>query len=172
MIRPRRPFDMATIRAIAFVARCTGAAILSYALANGLGLAHPLWAVVSALVVSQETVRETRNSLLWRAAGTLAGAGVAVPAAMFLMRDPGHPLLATGVAVAICAAVARRWPLLRVCLWTAPLVILTATAEHSILHTALQRSGEVLLGGTIGAVIHLLLDHVMTGLSKRDRGAP
>lgn len=157
----KRPSAIAAIRSFAFVARCALAAILAYAAADALGLGHPVWAVVSALIVSQETVRETRRSFLWRAAGTVMGAGVALAAALLLMPDPARPLLATGAAVTVCAAVARRWPLMRVCLWTVPLVILTASTEHSIVSTALQRSGEVLLGGLIGAVIHLVLEYTI-----------
>lgn len=166
-----RRLDPATLRSAVFVVRCTAAAILSHAAADALGLGHPVWAVVSALVVSQDTARETRRSFLWRAAGTLIGTAVALPTAMLLMPDPARPLLATGVAVAICAAVARRWPLLRVCLWTAPIVILTVTTGHSILHTAAQRGAEVLLGGMIGATIHLLLDLAVTRWRERQRRA-
>ncbi|KQP33617.1 hypothetical protein ASF49_06935 [Methylobacterium sp. Leaf104] len=155
-----RTLDPAAIRSIAFVGRCTAASILSYAAASGIGLGHPLWAVVSTLIVSQETASETQRSFLWRCAGTLLGAGVAVPAALWLMPDPARPLAAIALAVPIAAAVARRWPRLRVCLWTAPLVILTATADHSLLHTASQRCGEVLLGGLIGSGIHRVIDHL------------
>lgn len=168
MIGRLRLLDTARIRSAVFVVRCTTAAILSYASATALGLGHPVWAVVSALIVSQETARETRHSFLWRVAGTLIGTGVALPVAVLLMPDPASPMLATGVAVAICAAVTRRWPLLRVCLWTAPLVILTANIEYSIIHTVVQRSGEVLLGGTIGAVIHLLLEHAVGRRREQD----
>ncbi|OLO06224.1 FUSC family protein [Salinicola socius] len=161
MIASLGPRNLARIRSALLVARCTAAAILSYAVADALGLGHPVWAVVSALIVSQETARETRRSFLWRGAGTLIGTGAALPAAVLLMPDPAHPLTATGAAVAICAAIARRWPRMRVCLWTAPLVILTATTDHSILYTAAQRSGEVLLGGMVGAAIHLLLDYAV-----------
>ncbi|MEH3105814.1 MAG: FUSC family protein [Sphingomonas fennica] len=156
-----RPSAIAAIHAFGFVARCTTAAMLAYAAADALGLGHPVWAVVSALIVSQQTVRETRQSYLWRAAGTGMGATVALAAALCLMPDPARPLPATGAAVTVCAAVARRWPSMRVCLWTAPLVILTANAEHSIAATALQRGGEVLLGGLVGAAIHLVLEHAV-----------
>lgn len=169
MIGPPSPRDLARVRSVLFVVRCTAATILSYVVAGALGLAHPVWAIVSALIVSQDTVGETRKSFLWRAVGTVTGAGTAMLAAILLMRDPAHPLPATGIAVAICAAIARRWPLMRVCLWTAPLVILTATTEHSILHTAAQRSGEVLLGGLIGAAIHLLVDRAIVRCLANDR---
>ena len=155
------PSSIAAIRTIAYIARCAIAAMLSYAAANALGLGHPVWAVASSLIVSQETARETRNSFLWRVAGTLIGAGIAFLTALLVMPDPTRPLIATGVAVAACAAVVRHWPRLRVCLWTAPLVLLTVTSDQSIIDTTLQRSGEVLLGGTIGAAIHLFLDRIV-----------
>jgi len=141
--------------------------MLAYAAADAVGLGHPVWAVASALIVSQETARETRHSLIWRVAGTLIGAGVAVACALLLMPDVAQPIAAMGVAIMLCAAIARRWPLLRVAMWTTALVILTASADHSILQTAMERSSEVLLGGLIGAAVHLVLDAILPAALDR-----
>jgi uncharacterized membrane protein YccC len=159
-VRTARP-GAAVIRPATFVARCTGAAILAYLAATALNLGHPVWAVVSALIVSQETLAETRRSLLWRIAGTVLGIAIAMPTAWMLMPDPTQPLLAIGVAVCIASACATRQPLLRVSMWTAPLVLLTAMPGHSIIQTALQRGGEVLIGGLIGAAVHAALDFAL-----------
>lgn len=161
-----RSSTIMAIHSILFVARCATAATAAYLAADWLDLGHPVWAVVSALIVSQETARETRRSFIWRAFGTAVGGCVALTAVLFLMPDSACPLPAMAAAVTICAAVARRWPLLRVCLWTAPLIILTTSVENTILSTALQRGGEVLLGGLIGAAIHLLLDCATTRTAK------
>jgi len=159
------------IQFVAFVIRCTAAAVLAYVTTDALELGHPVWAVVSALVVSQGTAQETRNSFLWRAAGTVLGVGVAAPVALFLMPDLGRPLLAVATAVSICAAAAHLSPRMRVCMWTAPLVILTVSPAHSILHTAIQRCTEVMLGGTIGAIIHVAVDDLIIRRIRTDRCA-
>jgi uncharacterized membrane protein YccC len=66
------------IRAVAFVARCSGAATFAYLLAIWVGLPNSLWAAISALVVSQEQLSETQSSLAARILGTLIGICVAV----------------------------------------------------------------------------------------------
>jgi len=166
-----RPATVAAIRAGAFVARCTGSAMLAYLAAVQIGLGHPVWAVVSALIVSQETAQDTRRSFLWRIVGTMIGAGVAILSAWAFLSDPARPLAAIAIAVLVSAGIARRWPLLRVTMWTSALVILTADVDHTIVHTAIQRAGEVVLGGSIGAAIHVLLEIVVTRLLQGYRPA-
>jgi hypothetical protein len=65
-----------SIRAIAFVIRCSGAATVASELASLLGLLEALWAAMSAVIVSQERLHETRSSLAGRILGTLLGVGV------------------------------------------------------------------------------------------------
>ena len=84
----------------------------------------PGWAVVSTLVVSQESVDQTHYTLRWQAIGTVIGAAVATGWMTALSRDVDHQIMAMTLAVATCAAIARRWPLLRVAMWTAAMVTL------------------------------------------------
>ena len=75
-----KPFmDMKSVCLAAFIVRCSGAATGAWALALSVGLAQPVWAAISALVVSQEQLRETRCSLRGRILGTLVGIAVTVP---------------------------------------------------------------------------------------------
>lgn len=149
------------VRAVAFVVRLVAGAGIAFAAAQSLGLAHPVWAVVSSLVVAQESVADTHRSVRWRALGSVIGALVAAIVATILHVRIGDPYPALLTAIAICAAIARRWPPLRVSMWTAAIVILTATTQNSIFHTAVQRAGEVLLGGAIGGLLHLGLEQVL-----------
>jgi len=55
-------------RLVAYVIRCSGAATLSYLLAGLLKLPHPVWACMSSLIVSQESLVEPAPRLedeLW-----------------------------------------------------------------------------------------------------------
>lgn len=140
------------IRGIAFVARCTGAAVLALVLAVRLGLDHPVWASVSALVVSQDKLGDTHRSLTWRIVGTGVGAAVAILVSLTL-RGAG-PVATLAVAVGITAAIARIRTELRVCMWTSVIVLLTVPPGGSIVAAALARSLEVLLGVVIGAGLH------------------
>ncbi|MDB5774901.1 MAG: rane protein [Herbaspirillum sp.] len=147
---------------LAFAARCAAAGALSYLLATGVGLPHPVWASMSSLVVSQESFDATRHSIVGRVVGTIAGAVVAI-----LVSEVAHqvgvgtaPQIAA--AVGLCALFARGRPSIRVCLWTCPVVLLTASPGSSIEHAGLMRGSEVILGALSGGLIHWLM-HWMRG---------
>src|SRR6202034_2087593 len=84
-----------SIRFVAFIVRCAAAATCAYGAAILTGLPHPVWAAISALVVSQERLGQTGASLLWRIAGTLIGLCVAVAAGT---RHPVSCRLDLGIA--------------------------------------------------------------------------
>ena len=113
------------LAAAAFVVRCAGAAVLALLIATWMGLDHPVWATVSALVVSQDRLGDTRRTLGWRLVATAIGIGVAVAVGTVLAATgPGAML---GIAVALCAALARWRGDLRLSMWTAAIVLLTVT---------------------------------------------
>src|SRR4030088_684490 len=56
-----------------FVIRCATAASLAYELARLVGLQHPVWAPISALIVSQESVAATPDSIHGRLVGRFIG---------------------------------------------------------------------------------------------------
>ena len=141
-----------TVRSVAFVARCTGAAVLALSIADRLHLDHPVWASVSALVVSQDRLGDTHRSLTWRIVATLIGVAVALLVA-FAMPDSGA-VATLAVAVGVTAAIARILTELRVCMWTSVIVLLTVPPGGTILTAALARAQEVLLGVAIGAILH------------------
>jgi hypothetical protein len=53
-----------SIRAIPFILRCSGAATVGYELPSALGLHEALCDAMSAVIVSEEDLHETRSSLL------------------------------------------------------------------------------------------------------------
>lgn len=152
-----RAFDM-----VSFVIRCAGSATLAYLLALVLQLPHPVWASMSALIVSQENIHATRDSMSGRIIGTLLGALIAliVHRSGLWLNVPLAWQLA--LAVGICAVIAKGRPTIRVCLWTAPLVLLTSSADVTPELTALFRTGEVLLGVLIGGGLHFAEASLMT----------
>ncbi|MGE8131454.1 FUSC family protein [Methylobacterium sp. NPDC080182] len=166
--RGMRPLGL---RGLLFVLRCSLSSTAAFLIASTLGLGHPVWALVSALIVSQESLAETHRSLGGRILGTLLGvtAAVAVHAAF---RWSGLDTMAGQVAVitALCAVAARERPAIRVCMWTGPLVLLTATPEAPIGLTALHRGGEVILGGLVGGGMHSAIEWCVR--QALDRGRP
>ena len=68
--------DTKGVRVLAFVARCADAASVAYQMATRLGLPEPVWAVISALIVSWERLQDTHSSFTGRILATLLGIAV------------------------------------------------------------------------------------------------
>lgn len=120
---------------------------------------------MSALVVSQDRLGDTRRTLGWRLVATAVGIGVAVAVGSILAAaGPGVML---GVVVALCAALTRWRAELRLSMWTAAIVLLTVSPGHSIADTGLARGVEVLLGGLVGAALHQLAEMVVAVAARR-----
>jgi uncharacterized membrane protein YccC len=153
-------------RAVAFVARCSGAATCAYVAAAAAGLPHAVWAAISALIVSQERLDDTTTSLTGRIAGTIIGACVAVAVSVAAARLATGVALQVAVAVAVCATIARERPRLRVCMWTAPIVLLTTEPGVPISIEATYRASEVILGALIGGAFHWAAEVLVHRLSR------
>jgi uncharacterized membrane protein YccC len=156
-----------SIRAIAFILRCSGAATVGYELASALGLHEALWAAMSAVIVSEEHLHETRSSLLGRIFGTLLGIGVTVGVSEAASRLAASTALQMAVAVGICALIVREFPKLRVAMWTCPIILLTAQPSTPIVLIALRRGSEVLLGAVVGWIFHWGAEVVVDALENR-----
>ena len=154
--------DERIIRTIAFVGRCSGAATVANIAATWVGLPHSVWAAMSALVVSQERLSETRSSLRSRIIGTLIGIVVAV--AVNVLTSPRGVGVAGQIAlsVGICALVAHEFPKFRVCMWTGPIVLLTADPSISTPIVGVYRGSEVILGALIGGAFHYIAEALVT----------
>jgi uncharacterized membrane protein YccC len=146
---------------LAFVVRCALAAVVAYKVAALLGLSMPVWASISALVVSQERWHETRASLHERIQGTLLGVGISL--AVNFLSTPLHipPLMQLLVAVALCATIARVDRGLRVSMWTCPLVLMSGKlGGQFVLTTGLYRAVEIVVGCLVAALIHWLVERL------------
>lgn len=148
------------IFAAIYIVRCACSASIAYWLALIIGLPFPVWASMSAAIVSQVKLDETRASLLWRIIGTLIGIVVSllVNAVIGSMVDNGWQIL---VSVGICAAIATRYSRLRVSMWTAPIVLLTAGPAVAVQSAGLYRGAEVILGCLVGGAFHLLAERLI-----------
>jgi len=153
-----------TARAIAFVLRCSGAATVAYELVFFLGL-QGLWAAMSAMIVSQERLHETRSSLTGRILGTLLGIGVTVAVNEIASRTAISTAVQMAISVALCALVVRELPTLRVAMWTCPIILLTAQPSVPMLLVALHRGSEVILGAIIGWTVHWLAEVLVDALA-------
>jgi uncharacterized membrane protein YgaE (UPF0421/DUF939 family) len=117
------------------------------------GLDFPIWAPISALVVSQETLSATMASVPGRCTGTLLGVVIAL-LANAVAGWLGVPLMVEVIAaIALCAAIAYGRPLLRVSIWTCLIVLVGADPRYTTFVMAADRAIEVILGAAIGAIV-------------------
>jgi uncharacterized membrane protein YccC len=159
--------SMRVIRGAAFVLRCSGAAAMAYQLAGSLGLHEALWAAISAVVVSQEYLHETRSSLAGRIFGTLLGIGITIAVSQVASRTAVPMVVQMSIAVAICALVVREFPTLRVAMWTCPIILLHTQVSEPIVLVAVHRGSEVILGAIVGWLIHWIVQVIVDALAKR-----
>lgn len=153
-------------RHIAFVFRCTISSVITYLLATFIGLPFPVWAVVSAIIVTQETLDSTKHAVIFRILGTATGVVVAVIVGTILNLFHANTAIELGVAVAACATIVRILPNTRVAMWTAALVFLTQTPEISLYQAGFWRGAETLLGGIVGAAMHFISEFAVRSANK------
>lgn len=148
-------------RDLAFVIRCSGAATLSFLLAQAIGLPHPVWAAMTGVIVCQEKLDDTRQATFGRFVGTLLGVAIAVVVGSLAEWSGADTAVKIAISVALAAIIARRHPLFKVCMWTCPIVFLTATPDLPLWQIGIYRGAEVLLGGIVGALLHQLAEIII-----------
>jgi uncharacterized membrane protein YccC len=139
--------------------RMTVAASLAYALATALGLPQGYWAVLTTIIVTQNSVGGSLKAAAERLVGSVCGALVGAATAILL---PAHTPLVLGLAlvaaVAPLALLTAFSPGFRIAPVTAIIVLLsTGAATLGPLGYALDRVLEIALGAVIGLGVSLLI---------------
>jgi uncharacterized membrane protein YccC len=144
---------------LALAIRVTMAALASLALALFLHLHLPLWAVLTAVIVTQMNVGRALKATIDYLFGTLGGAIYGGAIGVLIPHSSEIALLGVlALAVAPLAFVAAINPRLSVAPITAIIVLLVPTITHaSPIASALDRVLEVALGGVTGLVVSFLL---------------
>jgi uncharacterized membrane protein YccC len=149
-----------------FGVRCFLAVVLSYELASAAGLPYPYWAPISAVVVSQERIGETRTSLVSRVIGTIFGAVVAVVIGKLAPPLGIGAATQAAVAVGLCALLAYQRPSFRTSLVTGPIVLLSAPTTDPIEMVGFFRGSEVIIGGFVGGGLHYTMERLQALLDR------
>src|SRR5208282_4297068 len=144
---------------LALAIRVTIAALAALALAQLLHLPLPLWAVLTAVIVTQMNVGRALKAAIDYLLGTLGGAIYGGAIAVLIPHSSEIGLLAVlALALAPLAFIATLNPRLSVAPITAIIVLLLPAITHgSTIASALDRVIEVALGGISGAVVSVLL---------------
>jgi uncharacterized membrane protein YccC len=144
---------------ISLALRVTIAATVTLALAQWLNLPLPLWAVLTAVIVTQMSVGRSLKSALDYLMGTLGGALYGGAIAIAIPHEHELALLAVlALAVAPLAVVASFYPVMSAAPITAIIVLLVPTMTKATpLASALDRVLEVLVGAGVGFAVSFLL---------------
>ncbi len=137
----------------------TVAALSSLALAQYLHLRLPLWAVLTAVIVTHMSVGRSLKATIDYLAGTLGGAVYGGAIAVLIPHSNEIALLAVlALAVAPLALIAAKNPSLTVAPITAIIVLLVPEITYaSPIASAVDRVLEVALGGVTGFFVSLVV---------------
>ena len=139
--------------------RVTTSALLSFELASWLGLHLPLWAVLTAIIVTQMSVGRSLKATIDYLAGTIGGAIYGGVVGVLIAGGSKVALLA-GLAIAVgpLALIAAMRQSLAAAPITAAIVLLVPALTHaSPISTAVDRVLEVGLGAVIGLTISVVV---------------
>ncbi len=144
---------------LALSIRVTISALVALALAQLLQLPLPLWAVLTAVIVTQMSVGRSMKATFDYLAGTLGGAIYGGAIGVLIPHGSEIALLAVlALAVAPLAFLAAINPRFSVAPVTAIIVLLIPImTQASPLASALDRVMEVALGGVTGLIVSFLL---------------
>lgn len=139
--------------------RITVAAIAALVAAQQLGLPLPLWAVLTAMIVTQMSVGRSLKATGDYLVGTIGGAIYGGLVAILIPHDSELSLLIVMViAVAPLALLAAGRPSMNVVPITAIIILLLPGMTHaSPLASAINRVLEVALGAVIGLIVSFLV---------------
>lgn len=153
------------LHTLLFVFRCVGSALTGLALAAAIGLEYPVWSAMSALIVSQEKLDDTRASVFSRILGTVIGIGAACIVNLAIGPMGASVYLQIALALTACALLVHHFTQLRVSMWTCALIL--ASPSHVAAATiGLNRGEEVILGTLIGGLFHAMAEGLLRVITK------
>jgi uncharacterized membrane protein YccC len=144
---------------LALSLRVTISAVLSLAASHVLHLRIPLWAVLTAVILTQLSVGRSLGATMDYFIGTV-GAAIYAGTVGALIPNVDKVSLSVGLAIAVAPAtlLAALNPRLSAAPFTVVLVFLAPTITHtSSIASALDRLLEVAVGGTIGLLVSVLV---------------
>lgn len=156
---PVRPWLARQSDHLWLAARMLISATAAYALAQAFGLAQGYWAVLTTIIVTQNSVGGSLKAAIDRLVGSICGALVGAAAALLL---PSHAPLVVGAtliaALTPLAVLTAFYPTYRIAPITAIIVLMsTGAATLGPLGYALDRVLEITLGAVVGVVVSTLI---------------
>jgi uncharacterized membrane protein YccC len=143
---------------LALAVRTTIAAMVALALAQLLHMPLPLWAVITAVIVTQMSVGKSLKASFDYLVGTLGGAIYGGAVAVLIPHNSEIALLAVlALVIAPLAFIATINPRFAAAPVTGIIVLLLPQLTHgSAFSSAIDRVLEVALGGVTGAIVSVI----------------
>ncbi len=155
---PRKFVEASTARNFLYSIKVAIACILSYAIAELLGLAYSLWAPLATLMVMQVNMSTSLELSVLRLFGTLVGVFLGLTLASFVPPNLEGRLLALAVVVPICAFMELWEERFKSAGVTAVFVVLLGHGEeHNVWLFGLNRVLEVGIGSVVALLVSILL---------------
>lgn len=139
--------------ALQLATRAGASAGISLAIANALGLAHPVFAMIAAVIVTDLAAAKTRELAWPRLVGTLIGAVMGAVASYWLPTSAWSA--AFGIAVVMLACTALRMPQAAKLAGYVAGIILFSQASQPWLY-ALERLVETGLGVSVAIAVSMV----------------
>ena len=140
-----------------FAARVMVASFLSFMLARTLGLPQGYWVMLTAVIVMQSNIGSSLKAAVDRLTGTVVGALGGFLATLVA----ANSLVAEGLVIALVlgplAFLSAANPRFKIAPITAIIVVLSRTGHEPAFWLAVERVGEILLGGLIGVAVALVV---------------
>jgi uncharacterized membrane protein YccC len=146
---------------------------LAYALATALQMSQVYWAVLTAIIVTQNSVGGSLKAAIDRLVGSMCGALVGALAAVLL---PAHTPTALGLAligaVTPLVLLTAYAPHYRIAPVTAVIVLLSSgAAKIGPLGYALERVFEITIGSVVGVAVSVLIAPARAHVHVREAAA-
>jgi len=140
-----------------FAIRVMVASFLSFMLARTLGLPQGYWVMLTAVIVMQSNIGSSLKAASDRLTGTVVGALGGFLATLVA----ANGLVAEGLVIALVlgplAFLSAANPRFKIAPITAIIVVLSRTGHEPAFWLAVERVGEIVLGGFIGVAVALFV---------------
>lgn len=146
-----------------YAVKNAAAALMALGIALSVGLPMPFWAMTTAFITASPLAAATRSKAIYRAIGTVIGAGVAVALVPMLVEAPLLLSLALALWVGGCLAISLldrspRAYVLMLAGYTATIVGFPAVSQpEAVFDLASARVTEIMLGIVCITLMHSLI---------------
>ena len=129
----------------------------AFLLAEYLALPQGYWSVITAIMITQESVGATLEAVRDRLIGTFAGAVIGFLLAVATPSGEWGTLVAMVISTGLLAIFAARYPSLRIAPMTAAIMLIATPSHADVVISASHRVSEILLGCIVGIGMQLLI---------------